>query len=105
MSGVQVSNAALRDIAAVLDDLTQRAGARVAQRYAVDIDKAVDMIAAYPGIGAPRPQFGPTTRMSVVAPYLIFYDGSPGSDDVVVLRVLDGRRDITAEVIGRGRKD
>jgi plasmid stabilization system protein ParE len=100
---LQVSNAALRDIAALLDYLTKNAGARVARRYAVDIDKAVDMIAAYPGIGAPRPEFGPMTRVSVVAPYRIFYDGDPDNDDVLVLRVLDGRRDITVEIVGRGR--
>jgi plasmid stabilization system protein ParE len=38
-----------------------------------------------------------------VAPYLIFYDGGPHSEAVHVLRILHGRRDITLELISRGR--
>ena len=105
MARVRFSRQAKADLAHVLDYLLDNAGARVARRFETDLRALERRWRSHPGIGAPRPQFGPMTRMSVVAPYLIFYDGSPDSDDVVVLRVLDGRRDITAEVIGRGRKD
>ena len=42
--------------------------------------------------------------MTGVDPYVIFYDGGPDSDTVHVLRILHGRRNITAELIARGRQ-
>ena len=104
MTSVRVSNAALADIDAILDGLVHKAGASTARRYAVDIDACVALLADFPGIGAPRPEFGPLTRISLVAPYLIFHDGGPEATEVVVLRVLDGSRKITADMIGRGRQ-
>jgi plasmid stabilization system protein ParE len=38
-----------------------------------------------------------------VDPYLIFYDGGPRSRIVNVLRILHGHRNITPELIARGR--
>ena len=95
---------ALGDIAGILDYLADAAGAQIALRYAVDIDNCVARLAEFPGIGAPRPALGPETRVSLVAPYLIFHDSGPEADSVIILRVLDGRRKITAEIIAQGRE-
>lgn len=91
----------MADIAEILQYLTEHAGTRVARRYAVDFDQTIARIAEFPGIGAPRPEFGPSARLSLVAPYLVLYDGGPESEEAVVLRILDGRRDITVELIKR----
>ena len=103
MAHVRFSRQARADLLNVLDYLSDNAGARVARRFNRDVRALERRWRSYPGIGAPRPEFGPVTRMSVISPYLLFYDGGPDSGDVVVLRVLDGRRDLTAEIIGRGR--
>jgi plasmid stabilization system protein ParE len=42
--------------------------------------------------------------MTSVGRYLIFYDGGPDTDTVHVLRILHGRRNITPELIARGRE-
>lgn len=48
-----------------------------------------------------RPEILPTTRVLMERPYLILYETHPNSDDapvetVEVVRVIDGRRDLTA---------
>ena len=68
------------------------------------VKQATDNLAISPGIGSPRPHLGEDTRLIVVKPYLIFYDGGPDSDVVHVLRILHGKRDITPDLVARGRE-
>lgn len=79
------------------------AGSRVAVRYADLVVAAIERLADFPGIGTPRPDLGPAARCLVLHPYLLVYDGDQDSEEVRVLRILHGSRDISAEIIRRGR--
>ena len=77
--------------------LKTSAGAEVAGRYRRDFDAAFDRLAMFPRSGAPRPQLGRDMRIAVTTPYVVFYDYR--QDDVVILRILDGRRKIGRRLV------
>jgi len=88
---------ARRDLIQLYDYLEQRAGARVAQSYIDRLDALFDRLAQFPGIGAPRPELGPMIRSSGVWPYVVLYRTSDTA--IIVLRVVHGRRNITADIL------
>jgi plasmid stabilization system protein ParE len=104
MAKVRLSIAARLDFDNLIDDLADVAGTATAVKYAERIRAQINLLAHFPGLGAPRSELGPATRMTSVNPYLIFYDGGPGSRTVQVLRILHGRRNITRQSIARGRR-
>jgi plasmid stabilization system protein ParE len=99
MPRVIVTPRADRDIAAILDYLTETAGSRVAAKYADAIDEAVARLEDMPGTAAPRPALGPNIRITVVRPYLIIHEHQRGDETLHVLRVVHGRRNITADIL------
>jgi len=57
-------------------------------------------LAEYPRSGVRRVDIRPSTRMLVETPYLILYETHPDSeegriDQVEIVRIVDGRRDLT----------
>jgi plasmid stabilization system protein ParE len=94
-----VSNAARLDARNILDYLQEHAGDAIALRYAVDFDAAIDRVADLPHTGSPRQQYGPDIRIVIVDPYLIFYSSTPSGDEVRVLRILHGSRNITRSML------
>jgi plasmid stabilization system protein ParE len=103
MAEVRLSIAAQIDFDELIDHLAEVAGRATAVKYAQRIQAQINLIADFPGLGAPRSQLGAKTRMTSVNPYLIFYDGGPRSRMVHVLRILHGHRNITPRLIARGR--
>ncbi|MGO9173471.1 MAG: type II toxin-antitoxin system RelE/ParE family toxin [Rhodomicrobium sp.] len=97
MAIVQITASADTDIADIVSDLAAKAGIATAERYAAGFDVLFDRLADFPDIGAPRPKLGPHTRIGIVPPYVAVYDHK--DDLVTVLRVLHGRRNITARLI------
>jgi toxin ParE1/3/4 len=71
----------------------------VATRYAVHFRDLVRGLGDHPEIGAARPSLGPAVRVAVVSPYLVIYDYAPEPDAVTLLRILHGRRKVTASVL------
>ena len=104
MARLIVTIGARTDIRRIIDYLEENAGKPVALRYAVDFDAAIDRIAELPGVGSPRRQFGEEMRIVIVNPYLVFYERLVANDTVVVLRVLDGRRKITEDLLRSERR-
>jgi toxin ParE1/3/4 len=104
MAIVRLSPQARLDLLSTLEHLAEVAGPRVARKYDDSFKRAIENLSTAAGIGSPRPHLGPETRLTIVTPYLIFYDGGPHSDSVQVLRILHGRRNITPELIARGRE-
>ena len=86
-----------RDVRRILSDLNDRAGYRVAARYADDFKATYCRLLNVPEGGPPRPKLGPNSQIAIVLPYIVIYDHE---DDVVtVLRVLHGKRNITRDLI------
>jgi plasmid stabilization system protein ParE len=100
---VLLSRCALGNLRPVLDDLETRAGARIAQQFAVAFDAAIEGIGDLAGQGAPRPQFAASTRVALVPPCTLYYDGGPDSATVLVVRIVHGHRKVTTGLIEEGR--
>jgi toxin ParE1/3/4 len=77
--------------------LADTAGPDVAARYRREIDGLYDRLVMFPRSGGPRPSFGRHARIGVVSPYVVIYDYRP--DTVTILRILDGRRNITRRLV------
>jgi toxin ParE1/3/4 len=99
MTRIVVSPKADADWTEILDQLFGRAGYAVVARYAADLDEIYDNLAMFPAMGAPRPRFGRRTRLVVLSPYLVIYDHLSETDTVNVVRILDGRRNITRRLV------
>jgi toxin ParE1/3/4 len=97
MARVIVAERAKRDVRRIISDLYERAGYRVATRYANEFKAAYRRLSHVPAGGPPRPALGPKTRIAIVLPYIVIYDHE--DDAVTVLRVLHGRRNITRDLI------
>ena len=104
MAKVSLSSRARLDLLSILEHLTDVAGPQTARKYDTEFKRVVDNLGASPGTGSPRPHLGPRARVTSVDPYLIFYDGGPRSATVQVLRILHGHRNITPQLVTRGRQ-
>jgi plasmid stabilization system protein ParE len=98
MGRLLVSDLARADIHEVLNNLEKRAGQVTALRYALEFQAVFDRLTEFPEMGVARPELGPAARFVVIDPYLLFYDVEQ-TLDVFVLRLLHGRRKITAELV------
>jgi toxin ParE1/3/4 len=96
-----VSDAARRDSRAILEYLEEQAGVKIALQFALQFDSTVDRLAEFPLSGSPRRQYGPNVRLMVANPYLIFYEVA--AEQVIVLRVLHGHRNITRKMLRETR--
>ena len=102
MARVLVSVPAKQDVRDILTHLNDRAGYRVANRYAADFKRAYRILAEFPESGSRRPALGPDARVKLVHPYLVIYDYL--LDDVTVLRILHAHREITMASLARSRR-
>jgi toxin ParE1/3/4 len=81
--------------AGILDRLSALAGIAVAERYASDLQAVYERLEMFPSIGAHRPILGRDIRIVVLEPFVVFYRYLAEEEAVTVVRVLDGRRNIT----------
>jgi plasmid stabilization system protein ParE len=99
MARVVVTELAQFDVRRILSDLSERAGRRVAAKYAPEFKAAYRRLHDLPDSGSPRPKLGSRTRIAIKRPYLVIDEHE---DDVVtVLRVLHGKRNITRDLLRR----
>lgn len=98
MAQVIFSEQAKRDLRRILTDLGERAGYRVAERYAADFKTTYRRLADFPASGPRRPTLGPHARIAIVLPYLVIYD-CVDEGKVTVLRILHGKRNITRDLV------
>jgi len=97
MAKITISPEADQDTADIVALLTEEAGANAARRYRRDFDRLFERLAMFPRSGASRTHLGRSIRIGVVTPYVAVYELD--NDHVIVLRVLDGRRNITRRLI------
>jgi toxin ParE1/3/4 len=98
MALLVVAGTARLDVREILTKLGEAAGYPVARRYGARFKAMYRYIAQYPAAGAPRPALGLQIRIRVVQPFVVIYayDGR----EVTILRVVDGRREITRQLLG-----
>ena len=71
-----------------------------AERYFDRIEKLANLLRDQPRLGVSRPDIAPGFRMLVERPYLVLYRLDPDQpvgpiEQVEIVRVVDGRRDLT----------
>ena len=64
--------------------------------------RLIDNLRDVPSSGSPRREFGPSVRILIVRPYLIFYEDQSDCGDVLILRILHGSRNFTDELVKAG---
>ena len=99
MARVVATKSALRDEAAIVADLSAKAGYRVAEKYNSLLGRLYRLLADHPAIGPRRPSLGPRVRIGIVAPYIVIYELNASEDIVTVLRIVHGNRDITRSLL------
>jgi toxin ParE1/3/4 len=77
---VLITDPADADSAAIIGDLTTKAGELVADRYDAEFDALYRRLEAFPESGSP---------------YVVIYRHIPDDDLVAIVRILHGRRRIT----------
>jgi toxin ParE1/3/4 len=89
------------DIAEIVAQLEERGGRATAERYLLQFRRAVRRLIEMPRYGASRPGLGTHARRLVIRPYILIYDYDPAADSVILLRMVHGRRRITAAMVPR----
>ena len=102
MARVGVSDLADADTAKILDDLACDAGPLVASDYNARIEALYDRLANAPEGYQTRPKLGANIHAGVVFPYLVIYRYQKADDTVSIIRVMDGRRNITRKFLRGG---
>ena len=97
MAKLIVSPQAALDAAAIVELLFDKAGIDVAARYLHEIDALFERISLFPRSGMRRPSLGRDIRFGVIEPYVIIYRYR--ADTVTVARIVDGRRNITRQLV------
>jgi toxin ParE1/3/4 len=92
---VRVSGKARSDLLEAYRYLSER-NAAAAERLVADFDAKLRQIARFPLIGRVRSEFGPDLRSVLVRNHVVLY--SVTEFEVIVVRVIDGRMDIDAEL-------
>jgi toxin ParE1/3/4 len=72
---------------------------QAAERVFDTLEVRARQLSLYPRLGGRRPDIRTGMRLLVEGPYLILYEALPDADDgvvqqVVIVRVIDGRRDV-----------
>jgi plasmid stabilization system protein ParE len=101
MANLVVTDDADADLEEILAYLEREAGPRVAESYGRKIGECLVNLVAFPGIGTRRPALGPETRIGIVRPYILIYDYTTATDTLTLLRIVHGKRNITASLIRR----
>jgi plasmid stabilization system protein ParE len=95
MTLLVVAAEATSDTTTIIDYLERNAGAAVASEYGQRFVQTTERIVDMPLSGSPRPALGDRVRIGVVAPYVLVYEYDAVRDEVTLLRVLHGRRNVS----------
>ena len=99
MAEVVVTQSAASDILDIIELILQSAGVAVATKWQSRFDAKMLQLSNHPLCGTSRPEYGPGIRVEGVFPYLLFHTAT--RDTVTVMRVIDGRRNVTPELLSK----
>jgi toxin ParE1/3/4 len=99
MARIVVTELADADTAKILEHIAREAGHRVASKYNAHIESLYQRLADHPESCQARPKLGAHVRVGVVHPYLVIYRHVRAEDTVSIIRVIDGRRNITRKLL------
>ncbi len=91
MPSLIISPSARQDLLEIFDYIA-RDKPIAAASWIDKIEEKCNLIAATPGFGERRPEYGPDIRSNVVGRYVVFY--RPIATGIEVVRVIAGDRDV-----------
>jgi plasmid stabilization system protein ParE len=91
------------DILALATYIARIDGEARAELIVNRIDETIQVLAYMPAMGRPRFYLARAARVFAVSPWLVVYTPLPDLDGILVVRVVDGRRDLPA-VLGKNRR-
>ena len=91
---LRLTETAEDDLSEIWAYLAFEASEPVATRFVKSIEKAFATLQHTPSIGTPRERFAPGLRVIFQSPYAIYY--LPSEQDILIVRVLHGARDVAA---------
>ena len=97
------SLAAERDLEELFDYIASDSGVQRAEAVLRRIERTLTNLADWPFIGRVRPELDGSPRAFSVWPWIVFYEPQPKDKGIVVLRIVDGRRDLPRIVRPSGR--
>jgi toxin ParE1/3/4 len=92
---VRISGKARMELLEIYRYLAERNEA-VADAVLGEIDSKLRQLSEFPFIGRERSEFAPNLRSVLVRTYLMFY--TVVEDELVIMRVVDGRMDVDREL-------
>jgi plasmid stabilization system protein ParE len=97
MTPIVVSPKADADVNDMLQRLFDLGGPAVARKYAQQLEAIYERLAIFPTSGARGKSLGAETHIAVLSPYVVVYDHVNAT--VRIIRVIDGRRNITRRLV------
>lgn len=94
MTTVRVSRGARKDLRTILRFLAENGGLGPAADFSKSIDQTLQVLAVHPLAYAEKPELGHAVRGAIIGSYLVIYRYRSREDEVAILRVLHGRRQI-----------
>ena len=98
MAELVVTDSAAYDLLEIIDIILLAAGVGVATKWQSRFDTKMQQLAIHPFCGTSRPEYGPDIRIEGVFAYLLFHTAT--IETVIILRVIDGRRNVTPQCCG-----
>ena len=89
-----LSRAARLDLDALFDWIALDSGMDRAEAILRRIDETLFTLASAPGIGRQRGDLDGAPRSFAIWPWLVLYEPTTAADGILVLRIIDGRRDL-----------
>jgi plasmid stabilization system protein ParE len=99
MARIVFTERATADAIGIYTDLNAKAGLHTVAKFRALFRKLYDRLADLPDSGALRSGLGQNIRIGVVPPYIVIYRHEDTDGIVYVLRIIHGRRKITAKMI------
>jgi toxin ParE1/3/4 len=99
MVEIEFSEAAEFDRLEILSYLAATAGILIANDYDTDFKEWLKLLRHRPECGSPRGRLGRNIRLYVVYPYVSLYTYDPDQDLIRILRIVHGKRRITAKIL------
>jgi len=89
----RLTEPAVKDIEEIADYFAQQSGLDAAERFLSKLDAKFAKLTQFPNLGRNRDEILPSVRSLSLDQYLILY--LPIGEDVEILRVVSGYRDLT----------
>lgn len=99
-----LSDEAINDLTSLAEYLELASGADLAEKILNRFYHLFTLLAHCPDIGRTHKELTGDPRSFTIRPWIVFYEQATDSESVRILRVFDGRRDLSILLPKRGKR-